>query len=154
MKNPYEKIIHLLDDSDIKYEILEHAAVYTSEQAAKIRGTSLAQGAKALLLKTGDQFTLAVLPGNKRLDSKKLRKVLSVKKLRFATPEEVKEVMGCEIGACYPIGKIIGVRMIVDKSLAKNKIISFNPGIHTKSIKMKYRDYKTVARFKTADIIQ
>src|SRR5438105_338922 len=108
---PYEKIIQLLDQSQILYELLEHEAVYTSEQAAKIRGLSLDQGAKSLLLKAKNDFILVVLPGNKKLDSKRVKQLLFVKDLRFATPEEVKEIMGCEVGACYPFGNIIGIRM-------------------------------------------
>ena len=51
MKSPYEAIIRLLDKAHIAYEKFEHEPVFTSEQAAAVRGTSLSQGAKALLFK-------------------------------------------------------------------------------------------------------
>ncbi|MDO8460905.1 MAG: YbaK/EbsC family protein [bacterium] len=154
MQNPYESIISVLKSNNITYEELEHEPVYTSEQAARIRGLSLREGAKSLLLKTKDRFVLAVLPGDKRLDSKKLKKKLSVKDLRFATPDEVKEIMGCEIGACYPFGNIIGIKPIVDQILAKNAFISFNPAVHNKSIKMKWIDYKNLVNPELANISQ
>lgn len=152
MQNPYEEIVKLLDNQTIKYEILEHEPVYTSEQAAKVRGLSLREGAKSLLLKAGNKFILVVLPGDKKLDSKKLKQRLSTKNLRFASPEEVKEIMGCEIGACYPIGTIIGIKPLVETSLSQNEIISFNPGVHNKSIKIQWDDYQRLANPELADI--
>lgn len=153
MQNPFEKIKEFLKEHSIQYELIEHEAVYTSEQAASIRGISLHQGAKALLLKAKENFILCILPGDKRLDSKKVKKLLDVKDLRFATKEEVVQIMGCEIGACYPFGNVINVRMIVDPSLSENDIISFNPGIHTRSIKTKYKDWFEITKPEVIEII-
>ena len=154
MQNPYLAIQNFLKQSHIEYESIEHEPVYTSEQAAKIRGISLKQGAKSLLLKAKNEFILAVLPGDKRLDSKKLKTLLGVKDLRFASPEEVKEIMGCEIGACYPFGNLIGIKMVIDNSLAVNDIISFNPGVHHVSIKLKWSDYNFSVKPDLEDIVQ
>jgi Ala-tRNA(Pro) deacylase len=139
--NPYESILSMLRANGIDFEEIEHEAVYTSEQAAAIRGLSLDGGAKSLLLKTNDDFVLIVLSGSKKLDSKKVKLALSTKKLRFATPEEVKQHMGCEIGACYPFGSIAKLKTYVDQSLLSQSTISFNPGVHNKSITLKLNDY-------------
>ncbi|MCL5438495.1 MAG: NUDIX domain-containing protein [Patescibacteria group bacterium] len=152
MQNPYQTIINLLEANKIAFELIEHEPVYTSEQAAKVRGLSLKEGAKSLLLKAGDGFVLAVLPGNRKLDSKKLKNLLKVKDLRFATSEEVKKTMGCEIGACYPIGVIIGLKPFIDSSFLNTEIISFNPGVHAKSIKMNLRDFLKLADHEIKDI--
>lgn len=141
MPNPYEEIVKLLRKNGVSFEEILHEPVYTSEQAAAVRGLDMHAGAKSLLLKAGAKFVLVVLPGDKKLDSKKLREHLKVKELRFAKPEEVKEIMGCEIGACYPFGSIAGVKMLADPTLQENEIISFNPGVHNKSIKIKWQDY-------------
>lgn len=146
MTTPYEKIISFLKQHNVVFEEIEHEPVYTSEQAANVRGMSLESGAKSLLLKAGNDFVLVILPGNKRLDSKLLKSYLSVKNIRFATPEEVEKVMGCRIGACYPFGNLIGIRTLVDRSLTDCKEIFFNPGVHDKSIKMKWADYQITVK--------
>jgi|SRR5579884_15429 len=151
---PYEKITNFLKSHNIAYEEIEHEAVFTSEQAAKVRGMSMNQGAKSLLLRSGGEFVLAVLPGDKRLDSKKIRQILGRKELCFATPEEVEKVMGCQIGACYPFGSLLNIRTLVDNSLSKNEIISFNPGVHTKSVKIRWEDYKSLTSPELVDISQ
>lgn len=154
MPNPYEKITQLLQEQGIAFEKIEHEPVYTSEQAAAVRGISLDAGAKSLLFKTKQGFVLAVLPGSKRVDSKKLKKILHAKDIRFATPEEVKEHMGCEIGSCYPLGVIAGLRTLVDESLGQNTVISFNPGRHDMSFKIRYADYQTLASPEVVDVIE
>ena len=154
MQNPYQKIIETLDAQGIEYEVAEHEPVYTSEQAARVRNESINSGAKSLLLKADKNFVLTVLPGGKRLSSKKIKDFFGLKNLRFATPQEVKEIMGCEIGACYPLGKIIGIKTIVDNALLENDEISFNPGLHDQTIKVKLRDYLLIADEEVADILE
>ncbi len=146
MLRPFDEIVKLLRGNSIKFEEVNHEAVYTSEQAANIRGMDLHAGAKSLLLKAGEEFILAVLPGDVRLDTKKFKQILGVKDLRFASPTEVEEVMGCQIGACYPFGSVAGVKMIVDPSLGENEVISFNPGMHNKSLKINFLDYLKVTQ--------
>lgn len=153
MTDPYAAIIRLLDEAHVQYEQIEHAPVYTSEQAAAIRGVHIEQGAKSLLLKTKEgAFVLAVMPGSKRVDSKRLKALLGTASIRFARPEEVAKQMGCEVGSCYPLGVIAGLRTLIDPSLGKNEIISFNPGRHDVSIKLHYADYKRLAEAQVATI--
>ncbi len=146
MKNPFEEILNLLKTNKVEYQLIEHEPVYTSEQAARVRGLSLAEGAKSLLLKANNSFVLAVLPGDRKLDSKKVKIILQTKKLRFATPEEVVNIMGCEIGACYPFGNILKIRTLVDPKLGTNDGISFNPGLHEKTIRLRWRDYRKIVQ--------
>jgi Ala-tRNA(Pro) deacylase len=152
MCNPYQEIVKLLKTCNIFYEDTEHEPVYTSAQAAQIRGISASQGAKALLLKSGNGFILALLQGDHRLDSRKLKSLLKIKNLRFASPEEVKDIMGCEIGACYPFGNLIGLPTYADNYLSANDTISFNPGVHTHSIEMKWQDFYSLVKPIMVDI--
>jgi Ala-tRNA(Pro) deacylase len=139
--NPYDEIIKMLKANSITYEELEHEPVFTSAQAARVRGLSLNSGAKSLLLKADNNYILVVLPGGRKIDSKKLRLLLGIKKLHFASPEVVELLMHCKIGACYPLGSVAKIVTYIDESLLDQASISFNPGVHTKSIKMALADY-------------
>jgi Ala-tRNA(Pro) deacylase len=138
----YEQITKFLKSNLVPFEELNHEAVYTSEEAARVRGLEQSSGAKSLLLKADQDFVLAVLPGDQKLDTKKFKNILGIKNLRFATPDEVKEIMHCEIGACYPFGNLIDIKMVVDKTLENSEFIAFNPGLHNKSIKLRWKDYQ------------
>ncbi len=152
--NPCQEILDLLKKSGVPYRVIEHEPVYTSEQAEAISGLSLSQGAKVLLLSAENQFVLAVLPGNKRVDTKKVAQYLGVKRVRFATEEEVKRVMHCDLGACYPFGSIIGVRTIADPLLHQEEIIAFNPGVNDQTIIMGSTDYLKIANPEIQSIVK
>lgn len=152
MQNPYTQITAFLNDHNINYEELSHQPVYTSEEAASIRGLSMNEGTKSLLVKVDGKFYLFIIQGDKRLSSKKVKILLSAKKLRFATKEEVREIMHCEVGACYPFGNLIGITQFVDTSFIKNDYISLSPGTHTKSIRMKWKDYQHVMKPTLTDL--
>lgn len=142
----FNKIKKILDENNIHYQIIGHEPVYTSEQAAKIRGTELKQGAKALVMFADKKPIMLVLPADLKVDMKKFKIEYKVRDLRMATPEEVKEVTGVEIGAVPPFGNIFNIPLYVDKKLGENETISFNAGEHTKSIEMKYEDFEKAVK--------
>src|SRR6188474_170909 len=83
----FERLSSFLQGRGVDFSVLNHAPVFTSEEAAAVRGTALASGAKALICKADEQFVLIVLPADRRLASKQVRKEAGLKGLRFATRE-------------------------------------------------------------------
>jgi Ala-tRNA(Pro) deacylase len=140
----FERLHDWLSQRGVPFRVLHHEPVFTSEQAAAVRGTPLASGAKALLVKAGDDFRLLILPADRKLDSRKARAALGVKALRFATPEEVLEKTGLKPGAIPPFGSLFGLPTDCDPKLAENASINFNAGDHGISIHMAYADYLAV----------
>src|SRR4051794_35145758 len=69
----FDRLHERLQAAGVPFTVLRHEPVYTSEQAATVRGSPLSSGAKALVLKAGDAFILAVLPADRKLDSRKAR---------------------------------------------------------------------------------
>ncbi|MCK4670465.1 MAG: hypothetical protein KAT43_04635 [Nanoarchaeota archaeon] len=137
----FSKIIDLLKENSIRYKLVEHEPVFTSKEAAEVRGTKLEQGAKALVLKSKKKVFLAVVPANRKINLEKLKEILDVKKLGLASSETVKEKTGCAIGSVPPFGNIVGLDTYVDKDLLENEYIAFNAGSHTKSIIMRSNDF-------------
>lgn len=154
MQQTFHAIKEALDSAGVDYEVFEHEPVHTSEEAARVRGMSEETGAKSLLLKTDRGFILAVIQGNQRLDIKKLMQHIGTsKKPRFARPEEVEEQMGCQVGACYPLGNLVGLRTIMDSRLQQQPVVSFNPGVHEATIKLAMSDYERVADPEVAELV-
>ena len=98
MDTVFQRVSGLLDAKSISYEVLRHAPVFTSEEAAAIRGTPLASGAKALICKADEKFLMVVLPADRKLASKLVRKAAGAKSLRFASREEVDQLTGLAPG--------------------------------------------------------
>jgi Ala-tRNA(Pro) deacylase len=127
-----------------RWSTSEHAAVRTSEEAAAVRGVSLASGAKAMLLsvKPGDAFVLAVISAAQKMDSKAFKKAGGFKSTRFASEQEVRMITGCVPGAVPPFGSLWSVRTYVERSLLdQGESINFNAGLRTHSVSMRTADY-------------
>jgi Ala-tRNA(Pro) deacylase len=140
----FERLETWLHQAGVPFSVLRHEPVFTSEQAAAVRGTSLASGAKALVLNAGDSFLLAVLPADRKLDSKKAREALCVKAMRFASKEEVEQLTGLQPGSIPPFGSLFGLTTYCDPALAENASINFNAGDHSISVQMLYAEYQRV----------
>jgi len=130
-----------LDQAGIVYQHLRHAPVYTSAQAAAIRGTSLHSGAKALILKSDGGFVMAVIPADLALDGAAFRKLLGSRRLRFATKEELRDLTGLSPGAVPPFGSLFNLPTHCDRGLSDNEQINFNAGGHGDSLRLSYADY-------------
>jgi len=134
-------IKELLDSNGMTYEVAEHEPVYTSEQAAKVRGVELKTGVKALILKTEEgSFVMGLIAADRRIDLKKLAKIARTKKLRLASPQEVLMITGCEVGSVHPFGNLHRLPTYLDNSVLENDMVNFNAGLHTVSIEMKAKD--------------
>jgi Ala-tRNA(Pro) deacylase len=137
----FERLHGRLQQGGAAFTVLRHEPVYTSEQAAAVRGVPLASGAKALVLKAGEAFVMAVVPADRKLDSRKARAALGVKGLRFASREEVEQLTGLQPGSIPPFGSLFGMPTYCDPALADNPSINFNAGDHAVSVQMPYADY-------------
>ena len=149
-----ESIRKLLDEKRISYKCWDHPPVRTSEEAAKIRGTPLESGAKALVLRSEGKFLMVVIAGDKKMDMKKVKKAIGSDRLTLATPEEVLQVTHCIVGSVPPFGNLFGIPVYLDKSLLRNVIINFNAGKHGTSIAVSVDDYQKVVQPVLVDVAQ
>jgi len=143
----FEKIIDFLEKNKIKYKKIHHKPTPTSKDSARERGEDIKIGGKALILKINNDFKIFVLSASLKLDSKKVKKYLKAKKIRFATKEELFELTELIPGAVPPFGKpIIDLDLYIDKSILNNKKIAFNAGSLENSIIMDTKDYIKIAK--------
>jgi Ala-tRNA(Pro) deacylase len=140
----FERLSQWLGELGVSFTVTRHAPVFTSEEAAQVRGTPLASGAKALIVKANDKFVMLVLPADRKLDSKKARLALAAKSIRFATKDEVETITTLQPGAIPPFGSLFELSTYVDPMLGDNPSINFNAGDHAISIQMTFADYAKV----------
>ena len=136
-----ERLERWLRERGASFRLFEHAPVFTSEEAARVRGTPIEAGAKALVLQAEDRAVHVVLPGHRRVDNAQLRAILGTRTLRFATPEELLALTGCVPGAVPPFGNLFGLPVLVDEELTRRDEIAFNAGSNAASIVMRCADF-------------
>lgn len=130
-----------------EYEEQFHEQARTSQESAIARGEEPRLGGKALLLKAGCEFMLFVLPADRKMNSSVIRKRLSLKKIRFATKDELLSVTGLAPGAVPPFGDpIFPLPLHVDSRLLENARIAFNAGSLTCSHILSMDDYVRIAK--------
>ena len=139
-----ERVERLLRERGVTFHVLRHQPVYTSDEAARVRGLPLASGAKALVCKEGEALVMFVLPGDRKLASHLIRRSMGWRHLRFATPDELAQVTGLTPGSVPPFGSLFGIPTLCDRHLAENEFINFNAGDLSVSIVMRYEDYQGV----------
>ena len=141
-----ERIVKALNDAGLTWKQIRHEAVRTSEEAAEIRGEPLAIGGKAIVVKADQTYSLIVISAARRLQSSRLKKALSAKKVRFATPDELLELTTLVPGSVPPFGEpILPLSILVDQSIMEQKKIAFNAGSLCESIIMNRADWYRVA---------
>lgn len=146
MQSVLETIRELLASHAVPFREVHHEPTQTSEESARARGEELRIGGKALLLRGDESFALFVLPADRKVDSKAIRRELGIKKMRFATSDELRDLTGLVPGSVPPFGRpILPFPLYVDEGIAANDRIAFNAGSLTDSIVLAVADYLRIA---------
>jgi Ala-tRNA(Pro) deacylase len=128
------RLRHYLEAQHVDYEILEHRPTRSAMQTAQSCHIPAEQLAKAVLLDTKDDYLLAVLPSDRRLDLSELREELGSKP-RLVDEDELTVIFDdCEMGAVPAVGGGYGVATIVDDRLIEQPDIYFEGGDHASLI--------------------
>ena len=139
-------IRNLLQERSVRFREIHHEPTATSAESARARNEDISIGGKAILLKVEGCFKLFVLSAVLKVDSARIKKHFKVKKMRFATPEELQERTGLVPGSVPPFGApLLPFELYVDRSIAENERIAFNAGSLTDSIVMDVADYLEIA---------
>ncbi|MFT4532489.1 MAG: Ala-tRNA(Pro) deacylase [Candidatus Saccharimonadales bacterium] len=133
-----------LEDLGLPYELVNHKAVYTIDEAmAELPGR---MEIKNLFIQDdkGKRQYLVCMPGVKKLDLKQLAGQLSEKKIRFCSPAKLMAMMGVTPGSvslfCLMNPAASHVTLVVDRDLMEEKELGFHPLINTATIYIQHVD--------------
>ena len=101
---------------NLKVIVLEQTA-RTANDAATSLGCKVGAIVKSLLFKTGNNFVLCLVSGDKRCSLNKLKKILNEKDISMANPEDVKKITGYTIGGDSPTGHLVKTKIFIDENL-------------------------------------
>ncbi|HIU63879.1 MAG TPA: YbaK/EbsC family protein [Candidatus Avacidaminococcus intestinavium] len=107
--------------ADLKIELLPDDTS-TAELAAQALGTEPGQIAKTLCFVADGEPVLVVACGDRKIDTKKLARIVGAKKVRMASAELVHEVTGFFPGGVCPFALIKEIPVYLDRSLCSYDI--------------------------------
>jgi Ala-tRNA(Pro) deacylase len=141
------KLREYLDKEKVAYEVLAHRQAFTAQEVAEAQHVHGAELAKVVMLRSGPQFIMAVLPAPQRVDLDRARAAMGKPDVVLATEAEFEGLFPqCEAGAMPPFGNLYGLPVFVDQILTRDDTIVFNAGTHTQTVKMKYADFARLVR--------
>jgi Ala-tRNA(Pro) deacylase len=140
-----QKIISFLNDRKIGYEILHHPEAFTAQTLAAVEHIKGRRHAKVVMVKSGKEHLMTVLPADCRIDLERLEKATG-KPVALESEPEFKDLFpDCAPGTMPPFGSLYGFPTYIDRALTKEDFIVFEAGTHTDAIKLRYSDYERVA---------
>ena len=146
----YEQLEALLRSHNARFRVIDHSDAGRSADVAQVRGTDPGQGAKAMLcMERGnpERLILAVLPGNRKLDFRKLAEACGVKKTTLASPDDAMRATGCAIGTIPPFCLKPGIELVAEPSLLEAfDEIAFNACRLDRSMVLNSADYLRIAQ--------
>jgi nondiscriminating aspartyl-tRNA synthetase len=150
-ENIRNEIIRLLKHQGIPFEHRVHEATPTSEDSARVRGTKLEEGVKAIILRgkqSKKNFQLN-LPSHLKLDMKAVSDLVG-EKCEFEEPAIILERFGLVIGGVPPFGNLLNLDTYFDQRILNGEKVAFNCGLQTESIVMPAQDLVTLTQGKVA----
>lgn len=141
-----QELYERLKKLDIPYKIVEHKPVFTTEEADKQIEGHVGVRTKSLFLtnKKKKKFFIVVMDDKKQLDLKFFKDIVGESRVKLASPDSMKEVLGLTPGVVSVFGLVeenVGlIDIYYDREMLKEEILTFHPNVNTKTIFLKTED--------------
>lgn len=136
-----------LRDRAVPFEFLLHGPAPTAARLAQSVHEPGGRVAKAVLIRAGGDYVLAVVPATHRVNLAKLRDALGLgnTELAVASEEELLAVFAdCQLGARPALGRPYGLKTFVDMPLGENDTIIFEANTQSEGVRMRFADYAAI----------
>jgi Ala-tRNA(Pro) deacylase len=135
------RIARHLAARNIAHRVLSHAQTPTAARAAQAVHISGNRIAKAVALRDGDGYVLAVLPASHHVSLDLLQAWLG-RPFSLASERDASDLFpDCDVGAIPPIGQAYGVDVLVDESLFGLDEVCFEGGDHRSLVQVSGEDF-------------
>jgi len=125
-----------LIDRGVAYNFVPHPHTQTASASAAASNVPADSVAKAVVLRGGDGFMLAVLPASRHIRFDELRRLLG-NDVDIAGEEQVETLfLDCEPGSVPALGAAYGLNVVVDDSLAQQPDVYFEGGDHANLVRI------------------
>jgi Ala-tRNA(Pro) deacylase len=135
-----------LEKNKIFYDEYKHDYVFTVNDSRELKKSIPGMHCKCLFLTDGTKFYLLGMPANKRLDTKKLREILKVKKINFASPEKMYELIKIKPGSVSIFGIVNEIHnevmLLLDEDVWEAEKVGFHPNINNSTLVIDHNSLK------------
>ena len=142
-----------LRGSDLAYRVVVTERARSAEESASFQGLPVGRLLKSLVVRRGESdYVFVLVPGDRQIDWRKLRKHLGVSRLSLPDRDEATRVTGYEPGAITPFGSASVLPVVVDSSAAGGGTVTVGGGAHGVNIHLDGGDLVEWLGAETADV--
>lgn len=148
-----QEIYEMLRERGIRFEAVEHKAVYNMDDLKDVDLPYPERDAKNLFLRDDKKrnFYLVTVAPDKRVDLKRFRQEHGTRPLSFAPEKYLREILGLEPGAVTPLGLLNDeerqVRLFLDKAFFEGPaLIGVHPNDNTATVYLKTEDLVRIVK--------
>jgi prolyl-tRNA editing enzyme YbaK/EbsC (Cys-tRNA(Pro) deacylase) len=128
-----ERLNQLLNEAGVTYQFIAHdETIHSAQQGAEEGLGSISEMAPTFILASEQGYLAAVIRGDTRLSYKKIKKELGLKNVALATPDQVKQVTGAQVGQVSLINP--GLVAIVDPLLLEKEKVYGGCGVPRRTL--------------------
>ncbi len=132
-----------------EYEFTEVGA----DLAAAAVGCPLEACCKTLVVKaTGNQFWIAIVPGDQRFDTRRMAAAIGAKQADLAGHDEAEKITGYHVGGISPFAQRRKLPVVIEESLLALDRILVNGGRRGVLVEMATEDLVRLLEARTAGI--
>lgn len=134
----------ILEKMNIPHDIFTHTGpVHSIGQAAAERNQEISQVVRSILFRLNEgEYAMVLVAGPNQISWRTLRRHFRQSRLTIASPEEVLEVTGYEIGTVSPFGLKEQIPILADESVFAPSAISLGSGKKNTAILITIKNFK------------
>lgn len=122
-------VLQILRAAGVPHQVRLHTRpVFTVEEAAQERGVRTDQIVKVMVCRSAQHFLVALVPGDRKLDLRRLARLVGVHGLSLATREESARASGYPLGAISPVGLPAALPLWIDRAIAEKEQVAISAG--------------------------
>jgi Ala-tRNA(Pro) deacylase len=143
-----ERVMRLLEQHKVEYEVLPHREAYTSQEVAETVHVKGCRVAKVVVAREpSGSYLMLVVPATCKVDLALLSRQTGRAGTMLAHEEELQRLFpDCELGAMPPFGRLYGMPMYLDRCFRRSPEILFQAGNHHEVVRMDLEDFLELAR--------
>jgi Cys-tRNA(Pro) deacylase len=125
----------------------------TAEEAARAAGCHLDQIVKTVVFVCDGEYVLALVPGDRRADERKVAAEIGASEVRVARAREVVDATGFEPGAVAPFPRRDAIAALIERTLLQHQAVWIGAGSPAHLATLAPSDLQRLAGARAADLV-
>jgi len=148
----FDRLIDLLDANQASYRLIGHEPEGQTDKVSALRGHPVEAAAKCIVLivkigKKTSKFVLAVVPGNARIDTGKIKALFNgATYVGFAATDVAERLAGSVAGTVLPFAFHADLTLLADRAIQQYEELFFNAARLDRSLALRTSDYLALAK--------